>query len=54
MNVQFFEVYVLKMQKSEVNEIVHKKLVSKRGIFECKGTVVFAYNANFDEDSVRE
>jgi hypothetical protein len=54
MNVQFIEVCVLKMQKSEVNESVHKKLVSKRGIFMCKETVIFAYNANFEEDSVRE
>jgi len=54
MNVQFIEVCVLKMQKSEVNESVHKKLVSKRGIFVCKETVIFAYNANFEGDSVRE
>jgi len=33
MNVQFIEVCVLKMEKSEVNESVHKKLVSKGGDF---------------------
>jgi hypothetical protein len=42
------------MKKSEVNQSVHKKLVSKRGIFVFKRTVVFACIANFEEDSVRE
>jgi hypothetical protein len=54
MNVQLIEVCVLKMQKSDVNENMHKKLISKRGIFLCKETVVFVYNATSEEDSVRE
>jgi hypothetical protein len=54
MNVQFIEICVLQMERSEVNESMHKKLVSKRGIFVFKGTVVFAYIANFEEVSVRE